>query len=167
MFGLPAAVFSSLLVATGIAKLRRPGDTAKALAAFGVPDHLYVGLSIGAIEIGVGLAALVTSAPPALLAQALLYSAFSAWIIVALVRRLPIASCGCLGTDDTPPYWGHLAVDICAVLFSLGAVITPSTPLWTGPMLAIAGSCLTIGVGSFLAWLVIGDAARLRVTYSK
>jgi hypothetical protein len=166
MFGTSAAVFSVLLVLTGLAKLRRPTHTSRALAALGLPDHRLVGLMIGVVEIGVGVGALLTVNRLWLLVQAALYAAFTVWIGIALARDLPIASCGCLGTDDTPPYWGHLLLDLTAVLVSVGAAFTLAAPLLGETDLEIAASLVLIGVGGYLAWLTIGEAARLRGTYS-
>lgn len=166
VFGPGAAVFSVLLILTGIAKLRRPGDTSRALAALGFPNHRSTGFMIGLVEIGVGGAALMTGSRVALFGQGVLYASFAVWIGVALARDLPIASCGCLGTDDTPPYWGHLTLDIAAVVLSVAAAFTVSSPLFAGTTIELVGTTLLVGVGSFLAWLVIGPGARLRGTYT-
>jgi len=121
---------------------------------------------IGVAEIGVGTAALMTGGSFSLLLQSVLYASFAVWIAIALARDLPIASCGCLGTDDTPPYWGHLTLDVTAAGLSLTAALTLSTPPFAGPTLQVVTTALLVGVGAFLAWLVIGPAARLRGTYS-
>jgi len=164
--GPAAAVFSCLLILTGLAKLRRPGDTSRAIAALGLPNHRATGFMIGVAEIGVGVTALMTGGTVSLLAQGALYALFALWIVIALARDLPIASCGCLGTDDTPPYWGHLILDIAAAGLSLTAAFTLSTPVFAGSTLEVVATALLIGIGAFLSWLVIGPAARLRGAYS-
>ncbi len=166
MLGPGAAVFSLLLVLTGLAKSRRPADTSRALAALGFPNNRLVGLMIGLVEIGVGGVALITGNSMALMAQAALYAAFATWIAVALARDLPIASCGCLGTPDTPPYWGHLVLDVTAALFSLGAALTVSESLLQGTGAEIIAVVILVGVGAYLAWQIIGQGARVRETYS-
>jgi hypothetical protein len=108
----------------------------------------------------------MTGSRVALFGQGVLYASFAVWIGVALARDLPIASCGCLGTDDTPPYWGHLTLDIAAVVLSVAAAFTVSSPLFAGTTIELVGTTLLVGVGSFLAWLVIGPGARLRGTYT-
>ena len=166
MLGLGAAIFACLLVTTGFAKLRRPGDTSRALAALGFPNRRWLGTLLGAIEITIGASVLLLASPIALLGQALIYTSFSAWIGFALVRKVPIASCGCLGTPDTPPYWGHLVLDISAAVASMAAALTITGPLLQGTGAENAVAALLIGIGTYLAWLVIGDGARLKGAYS-
>lgn len=160
MFGAAAAIFALLLIATGIAKLRSPEDTAVALSKMGFPRLNAIGWGIGAMEIVVGTLVLVTMNTVALAAQTLLYVGFTVWITVALRRKVPITSCGCLGTADTPPYWGHLVVDLLAASVSFAA-------LWSGPaiypesLLGGAALLLVVGLASYLCWVIIGDGARL------
>lgn len=160
MFGAPAAIFALLLIATGIAKLRSPQDTAVALSKMGFPKLNAIGWGIGAMETVVGTLVLVTMNTVALAIQTLLYVGFTVWIAVALLRKVPIASCGCIGTPDTPPYWGHLLVD------SLGAGVSLTAAL-SGPAVypegLLGGTALVTGVGlaSYLCWVIIGDGARL------
>jgi uncharacterized membrane protein YphA (DoxX/SURF4 family) len=160
VFAPAAAVFSGLLVVTGLAKLRRPDDTSRAIARLGLPNHPSVGLALGAVETLLGLAVLLTLAPQLLYAQAALYTVFVVWIAWAMRAMEPIASCGCLGTPDTPPYAGHLVVDVAGVVFSMAAALNRpplSGPLTTAAMVGFG----FVPVGVYLAWLIIGDGARL------
>jgi hypothetical protein len=127
------------------------------LVSLGLPRVPYAGGIIGVIEILVGIAAFFSA--PALLAQGLLYLAFVGWILVALRRDVPLASCGCLGKDDTPPTWGHLVLNVLAAGMSLGAAAT--APLdFPGGLEGIA-MIVVIAVGVFLAYVVLTDGARL------
>lgn len=157
-----AAVYSSLLIVTGLAKLSRPNETSRALAMFGLPSGLWVGWSLGAVEVTVGFAALVLALQWAYLAQGLLYLGFAVWVLVAIRSNIPLSSCGCLGRDDTPPYWGHLVLDLGGAAVTLFAVAIGTTG---GPQIALSLVGVThlalIGVGVFLGWLVLDAGARL------
>ncbi len=161
MLGVAAAVFSALLVVTGVAKLIRPGETSRAVAVFGLPSHPGVGFVIGLSEVLVGSAALVTANSLAFAIQALLYAGFVVWVVAALRLDTPLSSCGCLGRDDTPPYWGHLTLDLLAFLVSAGAAALGAESLELALSLASATQWAIVGVGVFLAWVVIDDGAKL------
>jgi len=161
VFETAAAIFSVLLIVTGIAKLIRPTETARAVASLGIPEHKGVGLAIGAGEVMIGSAALILAHPAAYAIQGTTYLLFTAWVLVALRRDIPLASCGCLGRSDTPPYWGHLLLDVSAAVVSFaafaaggGGVLGLGVP---GNLAQIA----LIGAGSLLAWVVLDDGARL------
>lgn len=114
MMAGPFAVACSLLLAAGLAKAARPGDTARALALFGWPVGTSVVRAGGLGEATLAVGALVTSHRGLAAGVALSYVAFAAWIAAAMVRGLPISSCGCFGTPDTPPTLLHVAVDLAA-----------------------------------------------------
>jgi hypothetical protein len=157
MFATSAAIFSVLLIITGIAKLASPHDVERALVSLGLPRIRYAGGIIGAVEVLIGIAAFFSTR--ALLAQGLLYLAFAVWILLALRRDVPLASCGCLGKDDTPPTWGHLVMNVLGAAMSLGAAFT--APLaFPGGLEGIA-MVVVIAVGVFLAYVVLTDGARL------
>ncbi len=160
MLGTTAAIFSALLVATGLVKLVKPSDTARAIRAMGLPVHNNAARLLGLAEITVGVSVLATHSPLAYIAQGVMYLAFLAWIIAAKLRSVPIASCGCLGTPDTPPYWGHIVVNVVALATSFGAgletAVVAGNPGATGPL-----SFVVSLLGAALAWIVIGEGARL------
>jgi hypothetical protein len=74
---------------------------------------------IGAVALA---AASVVAAP--LVATS--YAAFFVFVANALVRHLPIASCGCFGKADTPPSRVHLGVNLGACVAALAMVIDPA-----------------------------------------
>lgn len=157
MYGTSAAIFSLLLILTGIAKIRAPKDVARAIAALGLPVWTALGVVIGVLEVGVGALAFLSE--PGLLAQGVLYAGFSGWILLALLRDVPLASCGCLGKDDTPPTRAHLVMNLIGVAVSLGAVTE-------GPIRSVGGlgsvaQIAVVGVGVLLAYVVLTDGARL------
>jgi len=157
MYGTTAAVFSLLLIVTGVAKIRSPQDVNRALAALGLPSFRSAGLLIGAAEVAVGIAALFAAV--GLLAQGILYLGFAIWVLVALRRDVPLASCGCLGKDDTPPTVGHLVMNLIAVAASLGAVA--GGPIRLGEGIVGVAQLVVVGVGVFLSYVVLTDGARL------
>lgn len=154
-----AAIFSVLLILTGGAKLRRPRETARALSATSVPFPLATTYTLAGAEVAIGTASIVTGSTSALVAQTVLYGVFLGWVVVALVRNIPIASCGCLGRDDTPPHAGHAILNVIGVTSSiLGASMGPS---FYGGSLELAGATLVVVVGAWLGWSVLGEGARV------
>jgi hypothetical protein len=111
----PYLVAGAVLVAAGLAKAWRPADSARALAG---PIHLPVrvlrpGLrAAGAAEALVGAVAVGTLARPAAALVAASYALFAAVVLVVRHRGGPLASCGCLGTPDTPATLLHVVVDL-------------------------------------------------------
>lgn len=154
------AIFSILLVITGTAKLRRPRDTASALHKLHVPSPMPVTIAVSLIEVTVGLAALLSGAPFWYALQAGLFAVFLVWVTAALVLKVPIASCGCLGRDDTPPYWGHIALNVIAVAVSLWATTAGSLP-WSTAVLAWPTNFVISATGVWLAWRILDDGARV------
>lgn len=157
MLAMAAAVFSVLLIITGVVKVARPHDVQKALVDLGFPRLPGVGLAIGVAEVIVGIAAL--AAPPVLAIQGLLYALFAVWVLVALRSSAPIASCGCLGRDDTPPTGSHVFLNVTASLLSFGAFL--GTPFVLGVGFEMVAKLLVIGTGVFLSFIILTDAAHL------
>lgn len=121
MMAGPFAATCALLIVAGAAKLLRPTDTARALALFGWPVG-STAVRIGALsEAAVAAAALVTSHRALAAAVAMSYLAFAGWVAVAMARGVPISSCGCFGTPDTPPTLLHVAVDLAAAAVAVSA----------------------------------------------
>lgn len=157
MFATSAAVFSLILVLTGVAKIARPHDVTRALTDLGLPRIPYAGVIIGIAEVAVGILALFS--PVGLAIQAGLFAVFALWILAALRLEVPLASCGCLGRDDTPPSWGHFNLNVLAVGVSVPAA-------WSGPVTWTSGmeattTIVVLAVGVFLAYVVLTDGARL------
>lgn len=157
MYGTTAAIFSLLLILTGVAKIRSPHDVARALGQLGLPTRLFSGLVIGLVEVIVGASALFLE--PALIVQGVLYLGFAVWIVLALRSEVPLASCGCLGRDDTPPTWGHLVMNLIAAAFSLAAAITG--PIEVSGGLEGVATLTVVAIGVYLAYIVLTDGARL------
>jgi hypothetical protein len=118
----PFFVGAVLLVVGGILKARDPRDTANALRGVGLPISAR-SVRIGALgEVAIGVYALARGDFVAASLVASSYVAFVGFVVAALRRDAPIATCGCFGKIDTPPSPVH--VGCCALLaIAAGAVM--------------------------------------------
>ncbi|MBM3692145.1 MAG: hypothetical protein FJW77_02430 [Actinobacteria bacterium] len=81
---------------------------------------------IAAAEVALGAVALAVSVPVVAIAVGVSYATFFGVTAVALARRLPIDSCGCLGRLETPPGVRHLVVLGIGVLAAFAEVVDPT-----------------------------------------
>lgn len=165
MFAVASGVFSVLLLATGTAKLRHPQYTATALRALRIPGGVFAVVVLGVVEIVVGVASLAAVSAFAVALQALLYLAFLGWVSYALVKKVPLETCGCLGRDDTPPYWGHVVVNAMGVIASTAHALT-ITPQPEYETVGLVASAVVAGIGALMAWWVIGEGSRTTLRIS-
>ncbi|MGZ4795811.1 MAG: hypothetical protein ACXV8T_07950, partial [Acidimicrobiia bacterium] len=91
---------------------------------------------------------------------ALSYAAFTGFVVIARVRRLPIGTCGCFGKVDTPPSALHVAVNVgaavaaSAIAIGHGAGLGPflSAQPWSGvPFLGL----VAVGVYATFSLLTV------------
>lgn len=161
-------VTAALLVVSGVQKLADSNPTAGALRAAGLPHQNLAVFALAAAEVTVGGANLLASSRPLALAQAGLYAAFATFVVYALTRRIPIASCGCFGKRDTPPTVLHLVVNLAAVVVAtvaarngfvdVGTVVS-SQPLAGVPYLGF------LAVGTYCLYLLLGQLPLLRLRH--
>lgn len=151
----PFAVACVLLAVGGGAKAWRPTDTARALALFGWPVGSGVVRVGGVVEAGLALTALVTGSAWMAAAVAISYSAFAGWIGVALLRGLPISSCGCFGTPDTPPSVVHVIVNVVAAAVSADAAVSDVPALGATLRQQPAAGLPFLGLAALATWLLI------------
>ncbi|MBA3362238.1 MAG: DoxX family membrane protein [Acidimicrobiia bacterium] len=161
-------ITGALLVVSGVQKLADPNPTAGALRAARLPHRTMAVVALAAAELIVGVANLLASSRPLAFAQAGLYAAFAAFVVYALTRRIPIASCGCFGKPDTPPTVLHLVINLAAVVVAtvaalngfvdLGTVVS-SQPLAGVPYLGF------LAVGTYCLYLLFGQLPLLRVRH--
>lgn len=160
----PFLIAAVLLAAAGIAKTMDPTMTVGALRKFGIPVSSAAVRGLGAIEAGLAVAAAVTGAPSLVLGVAISYVVFSAFVVVARARRLPIGSCGCFGRVDTPPSWIHVAVNLACAASAFGvaardggglASTLDAQPLAGVPFLAL------IAVGTYAAFTALTVVPQL------
>lgn len=118
------AVVSALLVASGYAKVGNPSPTAGALQVAGLPSSRRAVVAVGTVEVAAGLAGLALGGRLGAIPVAAVYAGLTGFVVVALLRRWPIQSCGCLARIDTPPTWVHVAFNVAAVATALWRVLT-------------------------------------------
>jgi hypothetical protein len=108
-----------LLVASAVAKLRRPQPAAEALAELGLPLSRRLVRAASLVEL-LTAAAMVARPAAGAPAAAALFAGFAVLVLVQL-RRGSTRSCGCLGSANLPPSRLHVAVNVafagcCAVV---------------------------------------------------
>lgn len=110
----------ALLVLSGGSKVRDPEPTRGALRAASLPSSRGTVYALAGAEILVGASALAFATPIVALAVAAAYLGFAVFVTQALLRRLPLQSCGCFGKSDTPPGRLHVAINLSAAGTALG-----------------------------------------------
>jgi hypothetical protein len=103
----------------------------------------------GVGEVLIGSFAFATGSRTSAALVAISYVAFAAFVILALARNAPIATCGCFGKADTPPSAVHVVIDVLAATAALVVVLDPgagisdivaSQPLAGVPFLLLVAS---------------------------
>lgn len=122
-FAAPFFVASALLALAGGAKLARPEPTVGALRSVGLPASRIVAQVLGTVELVVGSAALVLGGAPIAWLVAASYLGFAGFVVIALRTGGAVASCGCFGTDDSPPTSVHLVLNMLAAITAAGAAL--------------------------------------------
>jgi hypothetical protein len=158
-------VAATLLVAAGAMKVVDPVNTVGALRRAGLPVHPLVVRVGGGVEVAIGVVAVLTGAAlPALLVAAS-YAAFTGFVVVALVRHLPIGSCGCFGKTDTPPSVLHVVVNGGAIVSAVAVALGPGggigdvladQPLLGLPFLAL------VAIATYAAFIALTLVPQLR-----
>jgi hypothetical protein len=111
-----AWVAAAILAYAGGAKLLDPTMTAGALRAMGLPSSPALVRAGAAVELALGVAAVVVGGAALWGLVAASYVAFAVFVAAALASGRPIGSCGCIGRPDTPPTARHVAVDLVLAL---------------------------------------------------
>lgn len=125
----PFAIAGVLLALGGVFKAANPNDTANALRGVGLPGSPWLVRAGGALEVGIGCVALATGTALSAALVLASYLAFTAFVAVALVRRVPIATCGCFGKTDTPPSVLHVACNVGAAVAALAVMLDPGVAI--------------------------------------
>ncbi len=119
-----AWIGAGLLLLAGVAKLRRPDASGRALVLAGLPGGRGAVRALGLGEVAVALAGLGFGGPAWAL-QAVLYTGFTAF--VARERTRPSSNCGCFGEEDVPLTGLHVVVD-AALALGAGAAALLGAP---------------------------------------
>lgn len=141
----PVLALLALLALAGAQKIADPEATVGALKAAGLPGTRTVVMALGAFELSTGVAGIVIGGRILPFVASGLYAGFALFVINALVRKLPIRSCGCLGASETPPSVIHVVVNVAAAGTLLLAVMSPVDVISQMP---------SLGVGDGLAFLL-------------
>ncbi len=132
----------------------------------GLPGAAWFVRLLGLFEMAVGAGAVIVEARWLAGAVSLSYAAFASFVAVALVRKLPLSSCGCFGRPDTPVSVVHLVLNVMAAMVA-GAVVFGSA--WSVPSIVLsqplggAPFVLLTGTSAFLVYLNFTLRARLAV----
>jgi len=160
----PVLVLTALLALAGAFKLRRPAPTAGALRAMSLPSGLLAVRALGAFELVVGTASMLSANRALLALSAACYLAFAAFVAAALVSGAPVQSCGCFGQPDTPPSRIHLAFDAVAaavlIAATAGEVPPPASVLADQPWAGVPFVVLT-ATALLLSYLVLTALAAV------
>lgn len=121
----PYLAAAALLVVAGAAKVRDPLPLVRALRATGLRAPAPLVRAGAAVELLLGLAAVLTGSRIAAVGVALSYAAFTGFVLLALRRGGVLASCGCFGKADTPPTATHVAVTGALALVATAVAVSP------------------------------------------
>jgi hypothetical protein len=154
----PFAISATLLALGGASKAWQPSDTARALGMLGLPGPQGLVRAGGALELVIGVGALVYGGRAFAVLVAVSYAGFAAFVGLALRRGAPISSCGCFAKADTPPSRLHLVVNVLAALVAAGVAVDPvggiTDVLADQPLLGLP-FLLLVGVGVYLTFLAL------------
>lgn len=165
----PYAAAAVVLAAGGLLKASRPAPTVGALRGVGLPGKPWLVRLLGALEVGVGAAALALDAPAAAAMVAVSYVAFAGFVAVALRRAAMVGSCGCFGQADTPPTVTHLVINVAAAAVAVAvwarapgasfATVVAQQPLFGIPFALLCAICAGL---VYLAFTRLAQLKELR-----
>ena len=144
-----------LLAASGIAKIRDPEPTSRALQGLGASYSTATTTALAFAEIATGLFGLL-GVREALIGAAALYAGFAIFVGVALRRDLPIQSCGCFGRDDTPPTIVHIIYNSAAFAALVIVFAVERSPIpWHDPIVHVLLYLFFAAIGAFASYLLL------------
>ncbi len=126
-----------VLCATGISKVWKPEPTGRALRAVGLPGSRLAVRLLGSAEVAAATGGILAPVAVTGVAVGTLYVGFAAFLVAALARDVPVASCGCAGERDLPPSWVHVALDLTAAAAAFGV--------------GASRDAATVGIATFVA----------------
>ena len=162
----PFLIAALLLAAAGAAKVIDPTTTVGALRKLGLPAPPTAVRVGGAVEVALAVGAVLTGAPVLAALVAVSYLLFTAFVLVALGRGLPIGSCGCFGKVDTPPSVLHVVVNLAAVTAAIGVALGDGTGIadvLADQPLAGVPFLLLVAVGGYAAFTALTVVPQLRL----
>jgi hypothetical protein len=160
---VPFFTAAVVLAWSGLAKLRKPAQLARALDAAGVTAGFGGVRLIGSAEAALGVVCLARPTPGAAAALGVAYLGFAAFLVFLLTARPATGSCGCAGDREVPPSWFHVALDMlgAASAFAFAVSIPHARDIMTTALsLPLNGVSFLAGVG-LLGYLSFLSAAYL------
>jgi hypothetical protein len=142
---------AAVLVLSGVAKVRQPTALVQPLRRLRLPASRRSARAIGAVEVAVGIAVLVTSHVAAMAALALLWIGLLA-AAIALSRDAG-ADCGCFGEASRPVGAAHLVVNTVFSIAALVSTFDPAPAIWDLP------DAPAVGTATYVLLLVVGAGA--------
>ena len=161
----PFYIAAALLAVAGAAKVQRPSATVGALRSIGVRAGRRTVQALGAAEVAIGAGAIAIGGITGWAVGAA-YLAFAVFVLVALRRGGAVASCGCFGTDDSPPTPVHVVLDTAAAGVGFAAAATglggitdviADQAAWGIPFIGY------VALGTWLAYLALSVLPTLPV----
>lgn len=125
----PYLASAALLVVAGGTKLRDPLPLVRALRSARVPARPLLVRAVAAVEVALGVAAVLLGSRTAAVLVALSYAAFTGFVVLARARGGVLASCGCFGRSDTPPTVTHAVVTAGFALVAAAVAVRPLGPV--------------------------------------
>ena len=156
-------IAAALLVISGGSKLIDPAPTRGALAAADLPSGAWTAPLLGVVEIAAGVSGTVLGGW-ASVAVGLVYLGFTGFVAVALIRRLPVQSCGCFGRPDTPPTWGHMAFNVASATVAGAVAAAGLVPIdvLAGQPLAAVPYLGFVALGVWVVYLLLAELPTIR-----
>lgn len=164
MHGLtgPFIAVAALLALGGILDLRRPAATVGALRALGLPASRFAVRVGAAVAAAVAIGAVVSGQRLFALGMAVFYLLFAGFVAAALVGKVPLATCGCFGADDTPATFTHLAVNVAAAVVAAVVGLGPARRDWVAA--GVSGGSALVGFLFVLMTVATVSLAYLALT---
>jgi uncharacterized membrane protein YphA (DoxX/SURF4 family) len=146
-----AHLSAAVLVLSGIAKVRQPTALVQPLRTLHLPATRRAARAIGVVEVGVGVATLVSSHAAAMAALALVWIGLLA-AAVGLSRDAG-ADCGCFGEASRPVGPVHLVVNTVFSIAAVASTFDPAPAIWDLP------DAPALGTATYVLLLVVGAGA--------
>ncbi|MEI2697251.1 MAG: MauE/DoxX family redox-associated membrane protein [Microthrixaceae bacterium] len=115
-------ILAAVIAVGGAAKLVAPAAFTETLRALGLNGGEPAARTAGAVELAIGVGAIVIGGSAAALVVAAAYAIFAVTVVKA--RKVGAASCGCFGSVAAPPSTLHVVVNFVSALLALGAAAT-------------------------------------------
>lgn len=160
-------VAAALLLWSGGAKLLRPRSTVQALRATRLPAGPLTVRLLGAVEVLAGGICLTRPSTASALVLSGLYLGFAGFVLVALAAEQRPTSCGCFGSDDSPPSWLHVTANLVAAAAGFAVLGAPRAVLDVAAGTPFFGVPFVVGLGlaAYLAALTLTTLPRLFFSY--